>query len=221
MTGLNAGATRTAIGLAANLPQASFRNTYQIQNNLSYTSGNHGWKFGVDIHRSQLHQLFKPTTRGHLVYTDLNNFVNDVANVQINRDLPGVARVLHLDWHDFYLYGQDEWKIKPNFTLTLGMRYENAGQPIQDLVEFNAPVLAAAGGDPRFRVNPIPGRDTNNLQPRLGFNWNPRTSNRWAHGFPGRWRQTSYPRRLYAHPRLCVHQHRAEHLEFVPVCGGV
>ena len=183
MTGLNAGATRTAIGLAANLPQASFRNTFQIQDNLSYTTGNHGWKFGVDIHRSQLHQLFKPTTRGHLVYADLNNFVNDIANVQINRDLPGVARVLHLDWHDFYVYGQDEWKIKPNFTLTLGLRYENAGQPIQDLVEFNNPVLAASGNDPRFRVNPIPGRDTNNYEPRLGFNWNPHTSNNGIMGF--------------------------------------
>ena len=42
MTGLNAGATRTAIGLAANLPQQSIRNTYQIQDNLSYTAGNHG-----------------------------------------------------------------------------------------------------------------------------------------------------------------------------------
>ena len=183
MTGLNAGATRTAIGLAANLPQQSFRNTYQIQNNLSYTTGNHAWKFGVDIHRSQLHQLFKPTTRGHLVYADLNNFVNDLANVQINRDLPGVARVLHLDWHDFYFYGQNEWKVRPNLTLTLGLRYENAGQPIQDLVEFNAPVLAASGNDERFRVRPIPGRDKNNWQPRLGFNWNPRTSNDGIMGF--------------------------------------
>jgi len=185
MTGLNAGATRTAIGLAANLPQASIRNTYQIQDNLSYTTGNHGWKFGVDIHRSQLHQLFKPTTRGHLVYADLNNFVNDLANVQINRDLPGVARVLHLDWHDFYLYGQDEWKVKPNLTLTPGLRYENAGQPIQDLVEFNDPVFAASNDDPRFRVKPIPGRDSNNFEPRLGFNWNPRTSNHGLMGWIG------------------------------------
>ncbi|HKY28908.1 MAG TPA: TonB-dependent receptor, partial [Pyrinomonadaceae bacterium] len=183
LTGLNAGNTRTAIGLAANLPQQSFRNTFQIQNNLSYTTGNHGWKFGVDVHRSQLHQLFKPTTRGHLVYTNLANFVNDVANVQLNQDLPGTARVLHLDWHDFYLYGQDEWKVRPNLTLTLGLRYENAGQPIQDLVEFNDPVFAASGNDPRFRVKPIPGRDTNNWGPRIGFNWNPQTSSGGIIGF--------------------------------------
>jgi outer membrane receptor protein involved in Fe transport len=175
LTGLNAGATRTAIGLAANLPQTSFRNTYQLQDNLSITSGNHGLKFGADIHRSQLAQLFKPTTRGHLVYTSLQNFVNDTANVQINRDLPGVASILHLDWHDFFFYGQDEWKIRPNFTLTYGLRYELPGQPIGDLVQENAPVLAASGNDPRYKVTPIPSRDKNNFEPRLGFNWNPRT----------------------------------------------
>ncbi|HEX7177226.1 MAG TPA: carboxypeptidase regulatory-like domain-containing protein [Pyrinomonadaceae bacterium] len=175
LQGLNAGATRTAIGLAANLPQNSFRNTYQLQDNLTWSKGNHGLKFGVDIRRQQLAQLFKPTSRGHLVFNNLNNFVNDVGNVQINRDLPGVARVLHLDWHDFYFYGQDEWRIRPNFTLTYGLRYENAGQPIQDLIEFNAPVLAASGNNPVFQVRPIPGRDKDNLQPRIGFNWNPRT----------------------------------------------
>lgn len=175
LQGLNAGATRTAIGLAANLPQNSIRNTYQLQDNISYASGDHAFKFGGDIHRSQLHQLFKPTTRGHLVYANLNAFVNDTANVQINRDLPGVARVLHLDWHDFFFYGQDEWKIRPNFTLTYGLRYELPGQPIADLVDFNAPVLAASGNDPRYRVTPIPEKDRNNFEPRLGFNWNPRT----------------------------------------------
>ena len=83
--------------------------------------------------------------------------------------------MLHNDWHDFFFYGQDEWKIRPNFTLTLGLRYENAGQPIQDLVDFNQPVLAAANNDPRFILTPVPGRDNNNFQPRIGFNWNPQT----------------------------------------------
>lgn len=183
LTGLNAGATRTAIGLAANLPQDSIRNTYQIQDNFSLTHGNHALKFGGDIRRNQLAQLFKPTTRGHLVYSNLNNFVNDIAGVQINRDLPGVARVLHLDWHDFFFYGQDEWRIRPNFTLTYGLRYENPGQPIADLLQENDPVFAASNNDPRYRVRPIPGRDKDNFEPRLGFNWNPRTDTGGILGF--------------------------------------
>jgi hypothetical protein len=176
LQGFNAAASRTAIGLGVNLPQFSFRETWQYQNNLSYTRGEHSMKFGADVRRSRLNQLFKPTTRGRLVYSTLNRLVNDVALVAtINKDLPGVASVLYLDWHDFFFYAQDEWKVRPNFTLTYGLRYELPGQPIQDLVEFNAPVLAAANNDPRFRVTPVPSRDKKNLQPRLGFNWNPRT----------------------------------------------
>ena len=177
LSGFNAGPTRTAIGLGVNLPQSQVRNTYQLQDNVSYTTGNHGWKFGADIRRNQLHQLFKPTTRGLLEYASLDFLVKDLATrANINKDLPGTARVLHNDWHDFFFYGQDEWKIRPNFTLTLGLRYENAGQPIQDLVDFNQPVLAAANNDQRFVLRPVPGRDNNNWQPRLGFNWNPHTS---------------------------------------------
>ncbi len=176
LRGFNAGPTRTAIGLGVNLPQNQTRNTFQVQDNMSYTTGNHAWKFGVDIRRNQLHQLFKPTTRGLLEYASLDFLVKDLATrANINKDLPGTAQVLHNDWHDFFFYGQDEWKIRPNFTLTLGLRYENAGQPIQDLVDFNQPVLAAANNDPRFVLQPVPGRDNNNFQPRIGFNWNPQT----------------------------------------------
>jgi hypothetical protein len=177
LTGFNAATNRTAIGLGVNLPQSTVRNTYQLQDTLSYTTGGHSFKFGADIHRSQLHQLFKPTVRGRLSYTNLNRFVSDVGNTMIiNEDLPGVAEILHLDWYDHFFFAQDEWKIKPNFSLTFGLRYELPGQPIQDLVAFNEPVLAAAGNDPRYRLEPVPGRDTNNFQPRFGFNWNIRTN---------------------------------------------
>lgn len=178
LAGFNAGPTRTAIGLGVNLPQSQVRNTFQLQDNVSYTTGNHAWKFGVDIRRNQLHQLFKPTTRGLLEYQSLDFLVKDLATrANINKDLPGTAQVLHNDWHDFFAFVQDEWRITPHFTLTLGVRYENPGQPIQDLVDFNQPVLAAFNNDPRFVLTPVPGRDTNNWQPRVGFNWNPQTRN--------------------------------------------
>ena len=88
-----------------NLPQNQMRNTYQLQDNISYTNGNHAWKFGADIRRNQLHQLFKPTTRGLLEYASLDFLVKDLATrANINKDLPGTAQVLHTDWHDFFFY---------------------------------------------------------------------------------------------------------------------
>jgi hypothetical protein len=57
----------------------------------------------------------------------------------------------HFDgWsHRTAFYGQDTWKLHPNFTLNYGLRY---------YVENN--------------VEPVP-TDWNNLQPRIGFAWDP------------------------------------------------
>jgi hypothetical protein len=180
----NSGVRRTGIGLAANLPQFSYRNGYQIQDNLSYTRGGHSMKFGVDIFRRQLKSFFFPISRGRLAYSNLDRYVNDVANVAtINRPLAGSVDIFYYQWHDFFAYVQDEWKVTPNFTLTFGLRYETPGQPITDLVEVNENIVAAAGGNTGFAFTPVPKRDKDNFQPRFGFNWNPRTDPNGLFGF--------------------------------------
>ena len=184
LTAFNAAANRTAIGLAVNFPQFATRNTFQLQDNLSFSSGNHAWKFGADIRRNQLKQFFVPTIRGRLAYSTLQRYVDDVADTaSINKPLPGGQEIIYYDWHDFFFFGQDEWKLRPNFTLTLGLRYESPGQPIADLAGVNDGIVRAAGGDERFRFLPVPKRDTNNFQPRVGFNWNPRTDTDGILGF--------------------------------------
>ncbi len=180
----NSGVRRTGIGLAANLPQFSYRNGYQIQDNVSFTTGSHSMKFGGEIFRRQLKSFFFPISRGRLAYSTLDRFVNDIANVAtINRPLAGSVDVFYYQWHDFFAYAQDEWKITPSFTLTYGLRYETPGQPISDLVEVNKNVVAAAGGNQGFAFAPVPKRDTDNFQPRFGFNWNPKTGSGGILGF--------------------------------------
>ncbi|HZG51898.1 MAG TPA: carboxypeptidase regulatory-like domain-containing protein [Pyrinomonadaceae bacterium] len=184
LSGFNAAANRTAIGLAVNFPQFATRQTYQLQDNLSISRGVHNWKFGVDIRRNQLKQFFVPTIRGRLAYGSLQRFIDDIADsASINKPLAGGQEITYYDWHDVFAYGMDEWKVRPNFTLTLGLRYESPGQPIADLAQINDRIVKAAGGDERFRFTPVPKRDKNNFQPRVGFNWNPRTSERGALGF--------------------------------------
>jgi hypothetical protein len=176
LIGFNAAANRTAIGLAVNLPQFRHNNTYQIQDNISWTKGSHGFKFGGDLRWNQVKSFFVPTIRGRLAYTTLQSFVDDLAQTaSVNRPLPGGQEIQYYYYTDLFLYAQDEWRIRPNFTLTYGMRYELPGNSFSDLVPVNAAIVAAAGGDERFRFTPVPSKDTNNFQPRIGFNWNPRT----------------------------------------------
>ncbi|HXG57311.1 MAG TPA: carboxypeptidase regulatory-like domain-containing protein [Vicinamibacterales bacterium] len=176
MTGFNAAANRTAAGLAVNLPQFRFNDQYQFQNNLTYVRGNHLMKAGFDVRYQYVKSFFFPTIRGLLRYSTLQNFVNDVAEAaNINKPLPGGEEVNYYRWWDQYYFVQDEWRVRPSLTFNLGLRYELPGNNIQSLIQLNERILAANGGNGVFRLNPVPKSDKNNFQPRLGFNWSPKT----------------------------------------------
>jgi hypothetical protein len=175
MRGFNAAADRTAIGLAVNLPQYRINTTHQLINTMSYLRGRHALKGGFDMRMVDVESFFVPTIRGRLEYTTLDAFINDVAQTaSINKPLPGGQEIQFYDWTDFYFFVQDEWRVKDNLTLSLGVRYETPGNSIASLFPVNDAIVAAAGNDERYRFTPRPTRDTNNWQPRLGFNWNPR-----------------------------------------------
>ena len=106
----------------------------------------------------------------------------------------GIRREFATEEYDFY--AQDSWKIRPNFTLTLGLRYglsrpvyETGGlqvKPTVSLAEFfERRKEGAAAGRPFNElitfdlagpVNDRPGfykLDKNNFQPRVAFAWSP------------------------------------------------
>ena len=177
MTGFNAGATRTAIGLAVNLPQFRYNDTYQFQDNLTWIKGNHALKAGGDIRYQYVKSFFFPTIRGLLRYSTLQTFVDGVAEAaNINKPLPGGEEVNYYRWWDQYYYVQDEWRAGSSLTLNFGLRYELPGNNIQSLIELNDGILAANGNNPVYRLEPTPRTDKNNFQPRLSFNWSPQTS---------------------------------------------
>lgn len=194
LNGFNAAVSRTAIGLGVNLPQFRINNTYQFQDAISYTTGNHNMKFGIDLRRTEVKSFFFPTVRGRLVYSsptpgagqpvNIQNFIDDIAQTAtINLPLRGGDTIGYYEWNEFYAFAQDEWRVTPNFTLTYGLRYEYPGDSFSYLKELNERILAANGNNPGFRFDPVPKADKNNFMPRLGFNWNPRTSDSGVLGF--------------------------------------
>jgi hypothetical protein len=173
LIGFNAAASRTAIGLAVNLPQFRFNNTYQILDNLSWTKGAHSMKFGFDFRRVQVKSFFFPTIRGRLAYATLDSLVADNAIASaINKPVPGGSEIQYYNWYDYFFYAQDEWKVRPNFSLSYGLRYETPGNSVGSLQPFADRILAANGNNPALRFR-NPNRDTNNFQPRFGFSWRP------------------------------------------------
>ncbi|MCA1558044.1 MAG: TonB-dependent receptor, partial [Acidobacteria bacterium] len=92
---------------------------------------------------------------------------------------------------DFFF--QDTWKVRPNFTLNYGLRYEFKGVPFEvngqlsTLVDQDPSGPEPAGGFTFQLVGKNSGNgnkklyenDLNNFAPRFGFNWSPG----WESGF--------------------------------------
>lgn len=172
LRGFNAATSRTGIGLGANLPQFGTLNQYQLQDGFTMLRGTHNFKFGFDFRRQEQWSFFQPNVRGRLEYATLQRLVDDQATVaQINAPLRGGSLMTNLRYYDYFFYLQDEWRIRPNFTLTYGIRYETPGNSIQSLINLNDRIVAANNNDPRYAYFYKPSRDTNNWAPRVGINY--------------------------------------------------
>ena len=190
LTGFAADVSRTAIGLAVNSPNAGWNNTYQLQETITWTRGVHALKFGLDLRRVDKKSIFSPFIRGRLRYptsqaelglpagtVSIQSFIDDVAAVaSINKPLAGGRSIQYFRWDDNYFFAQDSWQVHPTLFLSLGPRYEASGNALASLYPVNDAIQAANGGNQVFRLDSRPGRDLNNLQPRIGFSWNPRIS---------------------------------------------
>jgi hypothetical protein len=184
MNGTAHTASRTAFGLATNLPQSRKTDLFQLTDSLSYQKDHHNFKFGADLRRRNVSTIFIANTRGRLQYTTLNNFLLDRAQVAtITQALRGGDLLAAYQWFEIYTYAQDEWKIKPTLTLTLGLRYEYPGDTFHSMKAINRRILAANDDNPAFEFSPQPLVDRNNLMPRVGFNWNPNSKRGRIIGF--------------------------------------
>jgi hypothetical protein len=133
-----------------NFPQRRVNNTYQLADTLSVAHGNHRFAFGQDIRRVELNSDLPRNSRTLLEYAgqfgsdqtvsppgqppvlitpqDLVASGSPTGARQTINTTPGDSAI-HLRYYAYDFFGQDEWRLRPNLSLSFGLRYEYDSPP--------------------------------------------------------------------------------------------
>jgi hypothetical protein len=156
------------------LPQDAGQNRFVFRDNLSLLAGNHSLKFGAEIFYTRLKEDFAIFGGGTAFLAtdfgpgDLNGdgivSDNDIPILFTLQAAPGNRKIFDRNSY-IGMYFQDDWKVRKNFTLNIGLRYE-IDTNNKNLAEFDDinPIVRDFVGSKRER-------DKNNFAPRVGFNW--------------------------------------------------
>lgn len=200
-------------GLQDTNPQLVRNQTYTISDSVVYTHGKHSWRWGGDFRRIQLNTEASSNARGTFTFTGYNTSeLAATTSGQPAAQVPGTG----FDFADFLLglpqttsvqfgqdnyhfhgnywdlYLQDEWKVRGNLTLNLGVRYEYVSPLTEENnlianLDLSPGVLNPALGAPAVSLV-TPGHagaysgslpaslvhpDHKGFAPRVGFAWKP------------------------------------------------
>ena len=166
------------LGHEGNNPQKTVTNTFQIIDNASYVRGRQLIKFGFDIRYVQQNGFRDVQSRGLLNFSRFA--YTGVALADLLLGLPlvtGGARVdnaQHLRAHSYHFFANDSLRLRPNLTISAGLRYEYNSAPVDatDRANLYDPatrslVQVGTGGIPRGGYD----SDKNNFAPRVGLAW--------------------------------------------------
>ncbi len=176
--------TQSSIGSAGNFPIQRYQTDNQFVYNFTTLQGSHYVKLGTDIRRQQLDDLADNFSRGFYSSTVLtcNGFTSYTSGFQqfINGCTPNFQKgfgpfFLENRIRESNFYAEDNWKVRDNLTLNLGLRYEYV----------SAPEEAAD------RIDYVMGSDKDNWEPRFGFAWSPRFESGFMHRLVGNAGDTS------------------------------
>ena len=147
---------------------------------LSKVWGSHGLRIGGEVRKEQDNNNLAGGARPVFSFVGLFNLANETPIFEaINADprtgLPADAqRYFRTSTYAFFV--QDDWKVRPNLTLNLGLRYEYFTPLREKRRPHRKPRIPRGPESTESSVvisDELFEPDRNNFAPRLGFAWSP------------------------------------------------
>ena len=160
------------VGPDPNAPQYGIQNLYQAVDNVTWVKGNHTLKFGGEGRRYISPQKFIQRSRGDYEYATFSAFAFDsIPDGGTNERSFGSVGYSG-DQYGIYWYLNDIWKLRPNLSLNLGVRYEYNSTPYG----WTQQSLNSVANVPGLLTFGSPHAPTKDYMPRVGFSYSPGSS---------------------------------------------
>jgi carboxypeptidase family protein len=189
------------LGNSNNGPQPRVDQTYQVTDNFSWIKGHHTMKVGFQMLRSQVFNPFFFDNNGVFSFSGSGQFSTGLAGADFLLGIPdsyaqSSGGLINARTQTYYSYWQDQWKVRPNLTLTYGTGWQ-VDTPIKNLNNggLSADCFRPAQQSAVFPTAPagliFPGDPTCNsaggvtvrrahFGPRIGFAYSPGSTRKWS-----------------------------------------
>jgi hypothetical protein len=171
----------SAPGLISSNTQFHYGNNLLFQETQTKLTGRHAFRYGVEFLQQTVTQARGVNDLGIIAFTNASgysafaNFLDDFSGPSATNNRVFGAPVLHPNQFRQSYFFEDNWKVTPTLSLTLGLRYENFGQAA-NVLQYPA----FAGFDPsQFLVRREVKPDNNNFGPAFGLAWSPTVHSDW------------------------------------------
>lgn len=174
---------RLQIGPDPQAPSGAISNSSSMQDNLTRTWGRHTFRAGYSINDLIMSGFAVQRVRGDYDYASLGQFLLDqqpsgsaFGTPDSGERSTGAQKGIPFGFLQNTAFFQDDWRIRHNLTLNLGLRFEYATIPVGS----RAQQYSSNADVPGVISFNTPQAGKNDWSPRAGFAYSPGTDAKWS-----------------------------------------